>query len=71
MNHPKSGPFENWTKIDFQKSGHVQISDPHCNKKGEKKVSQKGETEGKQQSKGMNRNRRGRSNKQKQKERKE
>ena len=28
MNHSKSGPFKNRTKIDHLKSGHVQISDP-------------------------------------------
>ena len=28
MNHSKSGPFENGTKIDHSKSGHVRISDP-------------------------------------------
>ena len=31
MNHSKSGPFENRTKIDHSKSGHVRISDPNCN----------------------------------------
>ena len=30
MNNYKSGPFKNQTKIDHSKSGHVQISDPHC-----------------------------------------
>ena len=29
MNHSKSGPFQNRTKIDHFKSRHVQISDPH------------------------------------------
>ena len=24
MNHLKSGQFENWTKIDHSKSGHVR-----------------------------------------------
>ena len=30
MNHSKSGPFKNRTNIDHSTSGHVQISDPHC-----------------------------------------
>ena len=30
MNHSKSGPFKNRTKIYHSKSGHVPISDPHC-----------------------------------------
>ena len=30
MNHSKSKPCENGTKFDHSKSGHVQISDPHC-----------------------------------------
>ena len=30
MNHLKSGPFENRTKIDHSKYRHVRISDPHC-----------------------------------------
>ena len=28
MKHKKSGPFENLTKTDHSKSGHVRISDP-------------------------------------------
>ena len=28
--HSKTGPFENRTKVDHSKTGHVRFSDPHC-----------------------------------------
>ena len=30
QNHLKTRPFENRTKVDHLKSGHIRILDPHC-----------------------------------------
>ena len=30
FDHSKTGPFENRTKVDHSKTGHVRFSDPHC-----------------------------------------
>ena len=30
LEHSKTGPFKNQTKVDHSKTGHVWFSDPHC-----------------------------------------